>query len=256
MNFPKTLFALFAIVWSTNARAEQIAIPAGKSTEFTTRGGATVRLAGGSSFADEKRSSRLLKGTALISSGKRLVRRGPEKLDAGPLDITCSGTALVAVDANGGTKITCIEGASTVRLAGRRSQFARLGPSQMLLVEGGASGLPTPVEIDLARLVRTSALITRFDPLPASASIEKQIAKQSKAMAKGELIASNVTVSGSGGTASVGGGTNDTGGSQQSSSSSGGSGGSSSSGSSSGGGGAVASSGSGGGGLAAASCAA
>lgn len=230
--------------------------------ELTTRSGATVRVSSGSEFATERRGSQLLRGTALLSSGKRLVRRSPEKLSAGPLDITCSGTALVAVTPGGGAKITCIEGASTVRLAGRRGQFARLEPSQMLLVEARAAALPAPVEIDLSRLVNTSALIKGFAPLAASGSIEKQIAKQSKALAKGQLIASNVTVNGSGGSASVSGGAAEGGGSQQSSSSSsGGSGGSTSSGgggssSGGGGGGAVASSGGGGGALGAAACSA
>jgi len=241
------------------AVAKDLSTPPGKAAEFQIRSGAIVRLAGGSTLAVERRNTRLQQGTALLSSGKRLVRRGTEKVAAGPLDLSCSGTALVAVTAGGGAKVTCLEGTSTVRLAGRRGHFTLLQPTQMLLVEGGAEALPAPVEIDLDRLARTSNLISRFAPLPTEASIHKQIAKQRRAIAKGELFESDITVTGSGGSTSIendGPGSDGTQNTSNSGSSGGGGSGGGSSGGSSSGGGAVASVGGASGGLAAAaSCA-
>lgn len=243
---PRLLISILALVATASGATKQMASPSG----------GVLRLASGTSAEVTKRSVQLQSGTALISAGKRLVRRGKESISAGDLDITSSGTVMVAVS-GANAKVTALEGTTTVRLANKRSQFTALEPGAMLLVERGSSWMPEPVEVDLQRLTRSSKLIAGHSPLPAQSGISKQIAKQQRAMQRGELLASNVTVNGSGGSTTVESGGSDGGqnNSNSGSSSSGGGGSSSSSGgggssSGGGGGGAVAS----GGGLAAAHC--
>jgi hypothetical protein len=220
-----------------------------KTAEMVTPSAATLRLGRATSASLDKGSAQVFRGSVLVSSASGIVGRRSENVAAGPVTVDCNGSVLVAANA-GSTKVTCLEGSAVVRLRERRGQFLKLEAGSMVMVDGDATEVPVPVEIDLDRLTRTAGLLgSPFGELRTERGIRKAIDKQQREMARGKLLASSVTVSGSGGETSVGDSTS--GGGQSDSASSGGSssgsssgGGSSSVGSSSGrGGGAVASTG-------------
>ncbi|MGK0190113.1 MAG: hypothetical protein ACI9R3_005933, partial [Verrucomicrobiales bacterium] len=228
------------------------------NAELITPSEATFRLGRATSASVSKGKAQLIRGSVLVSSAGRILGRRSEQLSTDTADVACNGSVLVAAD-GASVKVTCLEGSAVVRLAKRRSQFLQLSAGSMVMLDNSSSELPVPVEIDLQRLTRTAGLLGKpFSELNAEKGIRRAIARQQRALAKGKLLASSVTVSGSGGETSVG--DSPSGGSQSdSSSSSGGSSSSSSGGSSSGGGGggsgggAVASTG--GGSLSSAACA-
>jgi hypothetical protein len=226
-----------------------VSSPASTSAEVRTSTNSTFRLGRQSSVRMRKRESGLLRGSALVSSGRGLVGRRSESVRAGGARIDCRGTVLMAVNGDQ-VKVTCLEGGANVRLTETRGQFLRLEPGTMVLLESSSGVMPDRVEVDLERLTDTAALTcTHFGELPSSRSIRKAIARQRRDIEKGKLLASDVTVSGSGGTTTVGGNSgtgqnsNSNSGSSSSSSSGGGSSSSGGGGGSAGGGGAVASAG-------------
>lgn len=75
-------------------------------------------------------------------------------------------------------KLIVLEGQARASLRARPEQTVILHAGQMLIVEPRATRLPAPVEIDLALVMNTATLITRFPPLPSLnlilAAIENQ----------------------------------------------------------------------------------
>jgi hypothetical protein len=57
----------------------------------------------------------------------------------------------------------------------------------MLIVNPKGKGLPDPVDVDLDRLVKTSALINGFAPLPSDALIAREIQTQTTEKSSGGL---------------------------------------------------------------------
>ena len=64
------------------------------------------------------------------------------------------------------TKLIVLEGRTEAWLTKYPGKRVRVRGGQMLFVKAGATHLPEPVDIDLARLLRTAILITEFPPLP------------------------------------------------------------------------------------------
>ena len=147
------------------------------------------------------RDGRLETGTALVSSARGLVRAKPEVLKVGDVELACRGTALIAKTPQGGVKVTCLEGQLIVSVAKAR---VRLDAGRMVLIDRSMAEVPETVEVNLERLLDTSAL-TRHDrdALPGAAAIEREIQRQRKALARGRLVASGVALKDSGHTASV-----------------------------------------------------
>ena len=201
--------------------------------EIEAKSGSTVRMGRAAALQFERSQASVESGSVLISSGRGMFgRRKSERLQVGPLREDCRGSVLVAVT-SGSPKVTCLEGTATVRLSKRRGQFMELTPGTMVMMDAAATELPQAVEVDLSRLATTTALVGgSFDAMPGETGLNKAIARQQRELEKGTLLASSVTVDGSGGTTSIEG--NSSGGSENSNSSSGSSGSSSSGGSSSG----------------------
>lgn len=68
-------------------------------------------------------------------------------------------------------KLILLEGSARVSLRSRPSESVIVRAGQMLVVQSGAAHLPRPVEIDLDRVMKTAALVTKFPPLPSIRSI-------------------------------------------------------------------------------------
>ncbi len=195
------------------------------ASDRTTRGGGVFRLADSAQID----SGALLGGTALVASGRSLVRRS-EALDVGPVTLRSKGTALVSTS-RGNAKITCLEGRIDVRLAQNSRQFIELQAGQLILVEEGARNLPAAIEIDLGTIHSTARLLSKTNPeLPTARSMERALRKQQREIEKGLLIKSNVSLNGDGDSAEIGGSTSSSSNQNSSGSSSGGGSGGSGSG--------------------------
>ena len=69
-----------------------------------------------------------------------------------------------------------------------------LHPGQMLIVNPNGKGLPEPVDVDLERLMKTSILITGFDPLPSLDLIAHSISEQDAQKKEGGLLDTNLVL--------------------------------------------------------------
>ena len=164
-----------------------VSSPASTSAEVRTSTNSTFRLGRQSSVRMRKRESGLLRGSALVSSGRGLVGRRSESVRAGGARIDCRGTVLMAVNGDQ-VKVTCLEGGANVRLTETRGQFLRLEPGTMVLLESSSGVMPDRVEVDLERLTDTAALTcTHFGELPSSRSIRKAIARQRRDIEEREI---------------------------------------------------------------------
>ncbi|MFN0125311.1 MAG: hypothetical protein ACKV19_01335 [Verrucomicrobiales bacterium] len=187
----KTLLFLILLAASSHT------VPAAQQR---TANGGILRLSRDAALRD----GQLEAGTVLMSSARGLVRAKPELLKVGRAELTCRGTALIAKTPQGGMKVTCLEGQLIVGLDKER---LRLEAGRMVLIDRSTVEVPDTVEINLERLLDTSAL-TRNDrgaPLPGAPAIEREIARQRKALARGRLVASGVAMKDSGHTATVAG---------------------------------------------------
>jgi hypothetical protein len=63
-------------------------------------------------------------------------------------------------------KFIILEGHGSVSLKHHPGETRALRAGQMIMVRAGATTLPEPQDIDLAELIKTSLLITRFPQLP------------------------------------------------------------------------------------------
>ena len=118
------------------------------------------------------------------------------------------GTVLIEHFAGSHVKVLVLEGDLRVALNARFGESTVLTPGKMLIISDGETRLPQPVAVDLARVVKTSALIdgARFQtslhgsaaPLPSLDAIEKQISRQSVAKSKARLAETNLLIEGAG----------------------------------------------------------
>ena len=58
--------------------------------------------------------------------------------------------------------------------------------------------MPDPVDVDLKRLVKSSILITDFNPLPSTDLIGREIQTQTKEKSQGGLVETNLVIFGGG----------------------------------------------------------
>ncbi len=65
------------------------------------------------------------------------------------------------------SKLIVLEGSCEAWLTKYPANRVRVRGGQMLVVKGGVTQLPTPVDIDLERVLQTATLITDFPPLPS-----------------------------------------------------------------------------------------
>src|SRR5689334_1410656 len=70
------------------------------------------------------------------------------------------GTAQIAFEPGRALKVVALEGQVVIALDSVMGEFESLKPGQMLIINPSDNRLPEPVEVDLQRLVATSALMS------------------------------------------------------------------------------------------------
>lgn len=142
----------------------------------------------------------LKRGILLASSGRgALGRREAVTVDTKEAVNTAKGTMLVAYQPETYIKVTCIEGKVTVRLKALIGEFVTLTAGQMVIINPAEKRLPEVVEIDLAELSRTSALLgADFPALANLQRIEAAWTAQARDVEKNEVQVTPLLMRGAG----------------------------------------------------------
>jgi quercetin dioxygenase-like cupin family protein len=129
----------------------------------------------------------LRQGMTLVASDPGTVRRTVEVRAPG-YRLQVKGTVQVAFDPGHSLKVVVLEGAVTVSLDGLLGEYEDLHAGQMLVINPSDHRLPEPAEVDVQRLVSTSALTGgEFGPLATAGKIKAVAGAQGAALASGRL---------------------------------------------------------------------
>jgi hypothetical protein len=152
--------------------ADQALARLGADTIFSLKGGPGVMELG--------------RGVMLLA-----VPKGVEgtKINAGVSTSAISGTVMLKYDLNYLTLIV-LQGKARLSLEGAPRKVVVLGSGQLSVsrLRAQPAELGDPLEIDLKRVMDTSLLVKEFPRLASQDLIDKQVQRQSKEKAKGELI--------------------------------------------------------------------
>jgi hypothetical protein len=155
--------------------ADQALARLGADTIFSLKGGPRVMELG--------------RGVMLLE-----VPKGVEdtKINAGVATLAISGTVMLKYDLNYLTLIV-LQGKARLSLEGAPRKVVVLGSGQFSVsrLRAQPAELGDPLEIDLKRLMDTSLLVKEFPRLANQDLIDKQVQRQSKEKAKGELVSSS-----------------------------------------------------------------
>lgn len=142
------------------------------------------------SFQQGTRDLQLQQGTLLLQVPKNA---GGARIRTSTVTAAITGTTImIEYIAGKWIKIIVLEGSLDVFLnaVGRR---VTINEGQMLFLKDNGQGIPNPVDIDLARLMRSSRLVS-LAPLDPTAlgAIDRRIAIQTREKKDGTLVGANV----------------------------------------------------------------
>ena len=131
----------------------------------------------------------LRQGMTLVASEPGRFRKTIEVRAPG-YRLKVKGTVQVAFEPGRSLKVVVLEGSVTVALDSLMGEFETLRPGQMLIINPSDNRLPEPVEIDIQRLVATSALTSgEFGALATAGNIKAGTGAQGLDYARGNLAA-------------------------------------------------------------------
>src|SRR5437762_4627528 len=155
-------------------------------TELTAPDNTITRIGANTvfSFETKDRVLNLQKGSLLFHSPKGV---GGGMIKSGGASAAVLGTTLlVASTADGGFKVILLEGRGRVGLPNGRSAELRAG--QIVYVLPGGNGFSGVLDVNLAKLVAGSLLLTGFShELPSAGLIRDAVQRQSDQLAKGRV---------------------------------------------------------------------
>ena len=141
----------------------------------------------------------LQKGVILLQVPKQL---GGAKVRTAAVTAAVTGTTvLLEFTPDGFIKIIVIEGEVDVSLNERKSQFRTLNAGDLWITRADdKKSLPLPVQVDLARLRKTSKLLNaeEFGPLGNQKQLEGALKDQGNKKLKGDLINTSFQIEGRG----------------------------------------------------------
>lgn len=178
------------------------AAPRQASVNEKVAGGAAVRTGGNSraeltfadltltrvgansifSFDQGGRSVEVENGAILLRVPKN---SGGARIRSDTITVGVTGTTLLfEARPRSYNKLILLEGSARVSLRSRPSESVIVRAGQMIVVQSNAVHLPRPVEIDLDRVMKTAALVTKFPPLPSIRSILAAVEDQKQSGAE------------------------------------------------------------------------
>ena len=189
--------AVVKLVIGTASAKPNTSLP--KHTYFSTKqksraeiafAGGTVRTGSDTQvwMADDN-AIQLHKGIALIASKPKLFRSSVQ-VSTPNYGMKVRGTAQIYHDPGRSIRIVALEGTVSVSLNSVRGESITLKRGQELIINPADKQLPTPVEVDLNRLMATMSLLDRatFPALPSSGQIETCAQQQETELVSGEEL--------------------------------------------------------------------
>ncbi len=167
-------------------------------TELTFADQSLARLSANTifSFNEGTRNLDLASGAVLMRVPKGA---GRAKISTARVTAAITGTTvIVEYHPHGYLKFISLEGTARLYLKGRWGESVLVRPGQILITNPDAKNLPDPVDVDLARLLKTARLIIDFPPLGSENLIAKEIEKQQRAKSKKSMTDTNLVIFGKG----------------------------------------------------------
>jgi hypothetical protein len=127
----------------------------------TMAAGYQFRFGSDTRFTITQEAIQLHEGSVMIQSrkiGNKVTFKSPEAL----LQISGSGTCMLEVETNGGLKVINILGRMILRV-GANGQKKELLAGELVFVKPGNSGLGDKINVNLAKVVETSFLLSGFE---------------------------------------------------------------------------------------------
>lgn len=133
----------------------------------------------------------LQKGLTLVASKPRLIR-GSLSVNTPTHAIKVRGTAQIYYDPGRSIRVVALEGQVTVALHSLRGESVTLRRGQELIIHPTEKLLPTPVEVDLNRLMSTMALLDQgtFPRLESEAQVQACAELQEQELVEGDELES------------------------------------------------------------------
>ncbi|HMJ07201.1 MAG TPA: FecR family protein, partial [Chthoniobacterales bacterium] len=152
------------------------------------------------SFKSGTRDMSLEQGTMLLHVPKGL---GGARIRTAAVTAAITGTTImIEYHPKQSLKVLVLEGSLRLSVNGRFGDSLLLTPGRMVIMPPNAKRIPEPVTVDLAKIVKTSALVqmdkSESAPLPSMALIENEIATQAQEKGGRTLIDTNLLIAGSG----------------------------------------------------------
>jgi hypothetical protein len=158
------------------------------------------------SFKAGTRDLSLERGTMLLQVPKGL---GGARIRTASVTASITGTTIMMeLLPSKSLKVLVLEGSLRLSPNGRFGEAMLLTAGKMVIMKPDAKRIPEPVDVDLRKMVKTSALIdpaafkgrSKANPavLPSIGLIQKEIAKQDALMKERGLLPTNLLIAGSG----------------------------------------------------------
>ena len=151
------------------------------------------------SFKAGTRDMSLPQGTMLLQVPKGL---GGAKIHTAAVTAAITGTTIMMENIPGQhLKVLVLEGSLRLSMNGRIGDSLLLLPGRMVIMPPNAKRIPEPVAVDLAHIMKTSALVKmnkKGQALPSEALIQAEIDTQTKGKVGNSLVETNLVIEGSG----------------------------------------------------------
>jgi FecR-like protein len=146
------------------------------------------------SFKTGTRDMTLERGSMLLQVPKGL---GGAKIHTAAVTAAITGTTIMMEYSPGQyLKVLVLEGSLRLSRNGSFGDSLVLHPGKMVIMRPDAKRIPDPIDVDLAEIVKTSTLVNfpGGDILPSMSLIQAAISDQTKEMAKGTLVPTNLVM--------------------------------------------------------------
>src|SRR5438270_1587045 len=146
------------------------------------------------SFKTGTRDMTLEKGSMLLQVPKGL---GGAKIHTAAVTAAITGTTIMMEYSPGKyLKVLVLEGSLRLSRNGSFGDSVVLHPGKMVIMRPDAKKFPSPVDVDLAQIVRTSTLVNfpGSNILPSMPLIQAAINDQARELAKGTLVPTNLVI--------------------------------------------------------------
>src|SRR6266480_2858482 len=148
------------------------------------------------SFTEGTRNLELTDGAMLLRVPKNA---GGAKINTAAVTAAITGTTIMLeFHKNSHIKFIVLEGTGRIFIPNRVGESVLVHAGQMLITKPNAKNLPSPVDVDIRKLMKTSRLIKGFGKMGSEGLIAQTEADQDKERTEGELYETNLAIYGAG----------------------------------------------------------